>query len=237
MKIALVGNPNTGKSTLFNQLCNEHVYTSNYCGITTDIKEAKTFNNHTLIDLPGIYSLTPYSNEEIITKDYLLNEKIDCIINIIDINNIRRNLFLTFELFDLNIPIILVINMMDEFEGKLDLKMLQKTLGIDCIPISAKKKQGLNKIKHCVHTLKSSHNITFTSMNDSYESIELHYTYIDSIYETCLKEKDTKSSKFDSFFFHPLLSYPCLFFLLFIIFMFTFGNIGQYLFRLFDSIN
>ena len=120
MKIALIGFPNTGKSTLFNQLCNEHVYTSNYSGVTTDIKEAKTFDNHTLIDLPGIYSLTPYSNEETITKDYLFNEKIDCIINIIDINNIRKNLFLTFELLDLNIPIILVLNMMDEFKGEID---------------------------------------------------------------------------------------------------------------------
>lgn len=234
MKIALIGNPNTGKSTLFNQLCNEHVYTSNYCGVTTDIKEAKTFDNHTLIDLPGIYSLTPYSNEETITKDYLFNEKIDCIINIIDINNIRKNLFLTFELLDLNIPIILVLNMMDEFKDELDLNMLKKTLGIDCIPISAKKKQGLNKIKQCVHNLKSSHNITFTSTNNSYESIELRYIYIDSIYETCIKEKNINISYFDHIFFHPLLSYPCLFILLFIIFMFTFGNIGQVLFHIFD---
>lgn len=235
MKIALVGNPNTGKSTLFNQLCNEHVYTSNYCGVTTDIQEAK-FHNHKLIDLPGIYSLTPYSNEETITKDYLFNEKIDCIINIIDINNIRKNLFLTFELFDLNIPIILVINMMDEFKGKLDLNMLQKTLGIDCIPISAKKNQGLDKIKHCVHNLKSSYNIIHTNTSNSYQSIELRYIYIDSIYETCIKETNTKVSYFDSIFFQPLLSYPCLFLLLFIIFLFTFGNIGQYLFSLFDSI-
>lgn len=234
MKIALIGNPNTGKSTLFNQLCNEHVYTSNYCGVTTDIKEAKTFDNHTLIDLPGIYSLTPYSNEETITKDYLFNEKIDCIINIIDINNIRKNLFLTFELLDLNIPIILVLNMMDEFKDELDLNMLKKTLGIDCIPISAKKKQGLTKIKQCVHNLKSSHNITFTSTNNSYESIELRYIYIDSIYETCIKEKNINISYFDHIFFHPLLSYPCLFILLFIIFMFTFGNIGQVLFHIFD---
>ena len=234
MKIALVGNPNTGKSTLFNQLCNEHVYTSNYCGVTTDIKEAKTFNNHTLIDLPGIYSLTPYSNEETITKDYLFNEKIDCIINIIDINNIRKNLFLTFELFDLNIPIILVLNMMDEFKGELDLNMLSRTLGIDCIPISAKKKQGFNKIKQCVHNLKSSHNYNFKNTSNSYESIELKYVYIDSIYETCIKEKNTNISYFDNIFFHPLLSYPCLFILLFIIFMFTFGNIGQVLFHIFD---
>ena len=234
MKIALVGNPNTGKSTLFNQLCNEHVYTSNYCGVTTDIKEAKTFDNHTLIDLPGIYSLTPYSNEETITKDYLFNEKIDCIINIIDINNIRKNLFLTFELFDLNIPIILVLNMMDEFKGELDLNMLSRTLGIDCIPISAKKKQGFNKIKQCVHNLKSSHNYNFKNTSNSYESIELKYVYIDSIYETCIKEKNTNISYFDSIFFHPLLSYPCLFILLFIIFMFTFGNIGQVLFHIFD---
>ena len=234
MKIALVGNPNTGKSTLFNQLCNEHVYTSNYCGVTTDIIEAKTFDNHTLIDLPGIYSLTPYSNEETITKDYLFNENIDCIINIIDINNIRKNLFLTFELFDLNIPIILVLNMMDEFKGELDLNMLSRTLGIDCIPISAKKKQGFNKIKQCVHNLKSSHNYNFKSTSNSYESIELRYIYIDSIYETCIKEKNINNSYFDSIFFHPLLSYPCLFILLFIIFMFTFGNIGQVLFHIFD---
>ena len=234
MKIALVGNPNTGKSTLFNQLCNEHVYTSNYCGVTTDIKEAKTFDNHTLIDLPGIYSLTPYSNEETITKDYLFNEKIDCIINIIDINNIRKNLFLTFELLDLNIPIILVLNMMDEFKGELDLNMLSRTLGIDCIPISAKKKQGFNKIKQCVHNLKSSHNYNFKNTSNSYESIELKYVYIDSIYETCIKEKNTNISYFDNIFFHPLLSYPCLFILLFIIFMFTFGNIGQVLFHIFD---
>ena len=240
MKIfALAGNPNCGKTTLFNSLTGSTAHVGNWPGVTVDKKEGtykKLQEEIAIIDLPGIYSLTPYSNEETITKDYLLNEKIDCIINIIDINNIRKNLFLTFELFDLNIPIILVLNMMDEFKGELNLNMLQRTLGIDCIPISAKKKQGLNNIKQCVHNLKSSHNITLTSPNDSYESIELRYIYIDSIYETCIKEKNTNISYFDSIFFHPLLSYPCLFILLFIIFMFTFGNIGQYLFRLFDSI-
>lgn len=235
MKFVLIGNPNTGKSTLFNQLCNKHEYTSNYCGVTCDIKEAVTFNNHTLVDLPGIYSLNTYSNEEIITKDYLFNEEIDCIINVVDINHIRKNLFLTFQLLDLNIPLILVINRMDDFKGTIDLDLLHKTLGIDCLFISAKKNKGLKQLKQCIlHNLHPLNDSVHSNTNNSYESIELRYIYIDSIYETCIQESIHHHSFIDSILFHPLFSYPCLFFLLFILFLFTFGYIGQYLFDRFD---
>lgn len=233
MKLALIGNPNTGKSTLFNQLCHEQVYTSNYCGVTTKIQESKTFNNHILVDLPGIYSLEPFSNEETITKDYLFNEKVDFIINLIDINQIRKNLFLTFQLFDLNIPMIIVINKMDDFQGTLDLNMLEKTLGVTCIPISAKRNHGLQTLIEHLHNQKEFNGRINKDMIESFESIELRYFYIDSIYNTCIKEK-TKDSIIDSILFNPFLSYPILLILLFVFFYFTFGHMGQFLFHLFD---
>ena len=133
-KFALLGNPNSGKTTLFNSLTGSTAHVGNWPGVTVDKKEGtykKLQEEIAIIDLPGIYSLRPYSQEEIITREFLLKEKPDGIINIIDATNIERNLYLTLQLLELNIPIILVLNMMDELQsngGKIDISKLSNEI-------------------------------------------------------------------------------------------------------------
>ena len=120
MKIALVGNQNTGKTTLFNLLTGKREHIGNFPGVTVEQVEGiiKGQEDMIVVDLPGIYSLSPFSYEEEVTRDFLLNNKIDCILNIIDATNLERNLYLTLQLFDLNIPIVLLLNMFDELPKK-----------------------------------------------------------------------------------------------------------------------
>ncbi|MCL1975730.1 MAG: ferrous iron transport protein B [Firmicutes bacterium] len=148
MIFALVGNQNCGKTTLFNQLTGSNRHVGNFPGITVDQKIGKVLgkNNLFVVDLPGIYSLSPYTSEEIVTRDYLLKHKPDAIINIADATNIERNLYLTLQLIELQIPMILALNMMDEVQankGSIDIRQMKKSLGIPIAPISAAKKQGL----------------------------------------------------------------------------------------------
>lgn len=158
---ALIGNQNSGKTTLFNKLTGSNQHVGNFPGVTIQkttgiIKQDK---NATIVDLPGIYSLSPYSNEEIITRDFLLNERPDGIINIIDATNIERNLFLTMQLIELNIPIVIALNMMDEVkENKesIDINGLEDTFKVPVIPISAYKNEGLDElIEHALNIAKN----------------------------------------------------------------------------------
>ena len=116
MKFALVGNQNCGKTTLFNQLTGANQHVGNFPGVTVDIKsgEVRGRSGCTVVDMPGIYSLRPYSAEEIVTRDFVLNEKPDGIINIVDATNIERNLYLTIQLIEMHVPMVLALNMMDE---------------------------------------------------------------------------------------------------------------------------
>ena len=116
MIFALVGNQNCGKTTLFNQLTGSNQHVGNFPGVTVDQKmgQIRGVKNATVVDLPGIYSIRPYTNEEIVTRDFILNEKPDGIINIVDATNIERNLYLTLQLMELDIPMVLALNMMDE---------------------------------------------------------------------------------------------------------------------------
>ena len=151
MTFALIGNQNSGKTTLFNQLTGSNQRVGNFPGITVEQKIG-VITGHTdlsLVDLPGIYSLSPYSNEEIITRDFLLKQKPDGIINIVDATNIERNLYLTLQLIELQIPMVLALNMMDEVQannGSIDIGNMRKSLGIPVVPISAIKKQGLAEL-------------------------------------------------------------------------------------------
>lgn len=151
MNFALIGNQNCGKTTLFNQLTGSNQHVGNFPGVTVDKKEGTIIGheNCTLVDLPGIYSLSPYSKEEIVTRDYLMNNNVDCIINIIDSMNIERNLYLTLQLIELQIPMVLAMNMMDEMRtngGSIKVNEFQKLIGIPCVPISAIKNEGVSDL-------------------------------------------------------------------------------------------
>lgn len=159
MKIALVGNPNSGKTTLFNELTGSKQYVGNWPGVTVEKKEGQLIKHKDVIitDLPGIYSLSPYTLEEVISRKYLMEETPDLIINIIDTSNIERNLYLTTQLLELDIPIILACNMMDIVEKtdtKLDVKGLEKELGISVVTISASKKEGIDNLIKNIFTAK-----------------------------------------------------------------------------------
>jgi ferrous iron transport protein B len=149
--IALVGNPNSGKTTLFNALTGSNQYVGNWPGVTVEHKEGKlrTDKSVTITDLPGIYSLSPYSPEEVIARDYVLNEKPDVIINIVDGTNLERNLYLTTQVLELGVPVVLAVNMMDAVRkagDAIDSDALAKILGCSVVEISALKNEGIDKL-------------------------------------------------------------------------------------------
>ncbi len=151
MKIALVGNPNSGKTTLFNALTGSNQYVGNWPGVTVEKKTGNYKNDRSIeiIDLPGIYSLSPYSLEEVIARNYILNERPDALINIVDGTNLERNLYLTTQVIDLDIPMVVAINMKDVLEKRgerLDLKNMENDLGVKVIEISASKKENLDTL-------------------------------------------------------------------------------------------
>ena len=144
MVFALVGNQNCGKTTLFNSLTGANQHVGNFPGVTVDQKmgEMRDAKGCSVVDLPGIYSMRPYTSEEIVTRDFVLNGHPDGIINIIDATNIERNLYLTLQLLELRIPMVLALNMMDEVRnngGTINVKDLSARLGIPVVPISAAK--------------------------------------------------------------------------------------------------
>lgn len=151
MIFALVGNQNCGKTTLFNQLTGANQHVGNFPGVTVDQKvgEIRSTKNCSVVDLPGIYSLRPYTNEEIVTRDFILNQKPDGIINIVDATNIERNLYLTLQLLEMHIPMVLALNMMDEVRGNggaIDYREMSEQLGIPVVPISAAKDEGIEDL-------------------------------------------------------------------------------------------
>lgn len=151
MIFALAGNQNCGKTTLFNQLTGSNQHVGNFPGVTVERKagEIRGHREATVVDLPGIYSLSPYTSEEIVTRDFLLNEHPDGIINILDATNIERNLYLTLQLIELNIPMVIALNMMDEVRnngGTIKIKQLQEDLGVPVVPISASKNEGIDEL-------------------------------------------------------------------------------------------
>jgi ferrous iron transport protein B len=161
MIFALAGNQNCGKTTLFNQLTGSNQHVGNFPGVTVDRKsgEIKGQKDCSVVDLPGIYSIRPYSDEEIVTRDFILNEKPDGIINILDATNIERNLYLTLQLMEMQIPMVLALNMMDEVRGNggtIDVQKMSDELGVPVVPISAAKNEGINElVEICVQTAKS----------------------------------------------------------------------------------
>ena len=160
LTFALAGNQNCGKTTLFNQLTGSSQHVGNFPGVTVDRKDGKIkgYKNTLVTDLPGIYSLSPYSSEEIVTRRFILEEHPKCIINIVDATNIERNLYLTMQLMELDIPMVLALNMMDEVHengGSILVNEMEEMLGIPVVPISATKNEGIQElIDHAIHIAK-----------------------------------------------------------------------------------
>ena len=157
LTFALAGNQNCGKTTLFNQLTGSNQHVGNFPGVTVDRKSGKIkgHSDTQVVDLPGIYSLSPYSDEEIVSRNYILKDKPRGIINIVDATNIERNLYLTMQLMELNVPMVLALNMMDEVKnngGEIDINAMEDLLGIPVVPISASKNQGVDElVSHALH--------------------------------------------------------------------------------------
>lgn len=188
--IALVGNPNCGKTTLFNELTGSNQYVGNWSGVTVEKKLGKIKTsklNINLVDLPGIYSLSPYSMEEIIARDFIIDEKPDLIINIIDGTNIERNLYLTVQLLELCVPVVVAINMMDDVESKgdkIDCEGLEKDLGVKFVPIVARKNKNLDKLIDVCESIlisknKKNFNYKIKYNKDTMQAIENVYSVID----------------------------------------------------------
>ncbi len=160
LTFALVGNQNSGKTTLFNQLTGSNQHVGNFPGVTVDRKDGviRGHANTLITDLPGIYSMSPYSGEEIVSRNFVLDEKPKAIINIVDANNIERNLYLTMQILEMGVPTVVALNMMDEVTGNggsVDVNMMESMLGTPVVPISAVKNQGVDElIEHALHIAK-----------------------------------------------------------------------------------
>lgn len=160
LTFALVGNQNSGKTTLFNQLTGSNQRIGNFPGVTVDRKDGviRGYSNTRITDLPGIYSMSPYTSEEIVSRDFVIQEKPKAIINIVDATNIERNLYLSMQLLEMNIPMVIALNMMDEFSGNhgvIDVNGMEEQLGVPVVPISAAKNEGVAElVSHAIHIAK-----------------------------------------------------------------------------------
>jgi len=187
--VALAGNPNCGKTTLFNKLTGSSQRVGNWPGVTIDRKEGKIkgLDDTIVVDLPGIYSLSPYSPEEIISRDFLMKDRPDVILNIVDASNIERNLYLTVQLLEMGIPTVIVLNMMDIAESKgftFDIEGLERALGCKVIPATASKNKGMDAVKEAIRTIDiiPSDPVRFEKdVEDAITSIEPKITGIDPV--------------------------------------------------------
>ena len=160
LTFALVGNQNSGKTTLFNQLTGANQHVGNFPGVTVDRKDGviRGHDDTSITDLPGIYSMSPYSSEELVSRDFVLHQKPRAIINIVDATNIERNLYLTMQLLEMNVPMVVALNMMDELTGNggtVDVNAMESLLGVPVVPISAARNQGVDElVRHAIHVAR-----------------------------------------------------------------------------------
>ncbi|EKO1911021.1 ferrous iron transport protein B [Clostridium botulinum] len=228
---ALLGNPNVGKTSLFNQLTGSNQYVGNWAGVTVEKKEGFVNDSIKIVDLPGIYAMDTFSNEEKVSKNFLINGNVDVIIDIVDASNLDRNLYLTTQLKQFNKPIILVLNMIDVAENKgikINYDILSKELNVKVIPIIASKGIGIDTL---IETLENKTFLSYKDNNDyNFESERDAYKFIGNIFEKAvtLEEKKTISNtdKIDKIVLNPILAYPLFLGILYLIFKFTFNWVG-----------
>ncbi len=237
--VALLGNPNVGKTTLFNSLTGSNQRVGNWAGVTVDKKEG-FFDDFKIVDLPGIYAMDTFSNEEKISKEFLENGQVDLILNIIDASNIDRNLYLAMQLKQFKKPIILAVNMIDVAEKKginIDYKKLEKLLNVTVVPIQASKEQGIDDVKKALKdaNLNKIDNTDYNFLNEKEA-----YTYIENLLSECTKRNNktikTVKEKLDNIMLNSWLAYPIFFIIMALTFQITFSWIGQPLSDLLDSL-
>ncbi|MBC8630898.1 ferrous iron transport protein B [[Eubacterium] tenue] len=229
IKVALLGNPNVGKTTIFNALTGLKQRVGNWPGVTIEKREGKLGNDINIVDLPGIYAMDTYSNEEKISKNYLENEDVDVIVNIVDASNLSRNLYLTTQLMRYNKPIILVLNMIDMAKSKgidIDVKKLERELGVKVVSMVAKKKVDSTILKQDI--IEASKSLVIYK-NYPEEEIKV-YSELENTLSKCLNtKKENKkilSDKIDNVVLNPIFAYPIFIGLLYILFKFTFDWVG-----------
>ncbi len=229
INVALFGNPNVGKTTVFNLLTGSNQYVGNWPGVTIDKKEGFLGNDIKIVDLPGIYAMDTFSNEEKVSKEFLENGDVDVIVNVVDASNLSRNLYLTTQLMKFNKPIIILLNMLDVAESKcisIDSDKLSQELGVTVVPIIAKKKNGIDKISSEIKNSlgkSTNYNIDFGNETQTYKKLE-------DILSKCIKTSSDKkislSDKIDNIVLNPFLAYPIFIGALLLLFKFTFDWVG-----------
>ena len=248
--IALAGNPNCGKTSLFNELTGSKQHVGNWPGVTVDKKEGsyKKDSQYTILDLPGTYSLSPYSAEEVIARDYIVNEKPDCVINIIDSTCIERNLYLSLQIMETGVPTVLALNMMDEVEKrgiKIDAEGISKALGVAVVPITARSGKGIEElmaaVANTIETGKKPAELELYKKIAAADSVtnadpeeikaDLRYTFIGEISSKYvvkpLEESigmETTSDKLDKVLTNRWLALPIFALVVYLIFACTFSE-------------
>lgn len=237
---ALVGNPNVGKTTLFNFLTGSNQYVGNWAGVTVEKKEGFLNESIKIVDLPGIYAMDTYSNEEKVSKNFLLNGNVDAIVNIVDASNLDRNLYLTMQLKEFKKPIILVLNMIDVAEKKgfcIDYEKLAKELNVTVVPVVASKHKDIDKV---IDLLKNGDFSNIDENNYNFNSEKETYNYIETVLSKCTKQSSqankSATEKIDSIFLNKVLAYPIFIGIICLIFKITFSWVGQPLQDLLDSL-
>jgi ferrous iron transport protein B len=240
INVALLGNPNVGKTTLYNALTGSNQYVGNWPGVTVDKKEGFLDNDIKIIDLPGIYAMDTFSNEEKVSKEFLETGNVDLILNIVDASNLARNLYLTTQLKQFNKPIILALNMIDICEAKgieIDYKKLSEELNVEVIPIIAGKNIGLDKIIERVK--RGEFNLPEDSDKYNFANEKEAYDFIEEVLSRSIKKhadkKESTSQKLDKWVLHPLFAYPIFILLMALMFELTFSWVGQPISDLLDS--
>ena len=229
INVALFGNPNVGKTTVFNLLTGLNQYVGNWPGVTIEKKEGYLNDNIKIVDLPGIYAMDTFSNEEKVSKSYLENEDVDVIVNVVDASNLDRNLYLTTQLMKYNKPIILLLNMIDLADAKgikTDYDKLAKELDVTILPIIAKKKSGLENIAKVIEDCSKqrvNYSIDFGDETSTYKKLE---EIISDCSKTPMENKKSISDRIDNIMLNPILAYPLFIGILLLLFKFTFDWVG-----------